>query len=73
MGKPNDMVSVSLFFISFISHEIRSKQMVCNNMLWIVAYELSNFEIKYPYLYCFGSSCNKSIYSFVKGVFNDRY
>ena len=32
--------------------------MFCNIVFWIVAAELINFEIKYPYIYLFGISCN---------------
>ena len=32
--------------------------MFCNIVFWVVASELINFEIYYPYIYRFGISCN---------------
>ena len=32
--------------------------MFCNIMFWVLASELINFEIKYPYMYFFERSCN---------------
>ena len=40
--------------------------MFCNIMLWIVASELINLDINYPYMYFFGRSCNTWIWSFTK-------
>ena len=40
--------------------------MFCNIMFWIFAYELVKFEIKYPYMYRFGTSCNTWIWSLSK-------
>ena len=40
--------------------------MFCNTMLWIVASELIDFEINYPYMYRFGRLCNTRIWSLSK-------
>ena len=51
------LLSFFYLFISFISFalpKIRSKQKFCYIMFWIVASELINFEIKYPYMFLFG-------------------
>ena len=37
--------------------------MFCNIMFCIFATELINFEIKYPYIYRFGRSCDTWIWS----------
>ena len=45
---------LSLLFNISTSPQIRSIQIFCNIMFWIVASELINLDIKYPYIYCFG-------------------
>ena len=42
--------------------------MFCNIMLWILASELINLEINYPYMYHFGRSCNTWIWSLSKAL-----
>ena len=37
--------------------------MFCDIMFWVVASELIKFDIKYPYMYHFGVSCNTCIWS----------
>ena len=38
--------------------------MVCHIMFWILFSEPINFDIKYPYMHCFGRSWNTWFYSF---------
>ena len=38
--------------------------MFCNIMFWVVASELIDLEIRYPYIYLFVRSCNTWIWSF---------
>ena len=47
--------------------------MFCNTTFWIVASDMINFEIKYPYMYCFGRLCNFMDMVIVKGAFDARY